>query len=459
MASAVLPAPPAAPPGTGGPAARTGVSGALPLLALAGFLSLALQRFSLYLAGGQLSLPAVVLVLTWVALVVVHRWPLSRAGTVGYLGLLAVATAATLANGNAPSWFSPSLPSLVLLVLAYVPLVLASRPAGAERAGWAFARGVVWAARLAAVLVLVQAVLQWAGLGFWDPVTLLPASIQTSGFNTAYDLRYVDASFGLAIKPNGVIFLEPSFVSLYCAIALVLEAYRLHDARPTGPAAVRGVAWMAVLVVAVALSISASGFVVLGIAALPLLWRYRDRLEIVGTAALLLLAVYLTGFFGPVLDKLGEGFTGQTSTALRLVVPYELLTPYATAEPFDGFGAGTSDAIARTFQISGLQQPTVMKAAVEYGIPFAVLVVGVVLAKALGGGRGYTGLAVALAGVWLIPSEALLSAPILALVLFMLPNMTPAGAVPAGVARTAVARDPRLWGPTLPGLGRRGGPV
>jgi hypothetical protein len=423
---------------TGGILPRGASTAALPLVLTAGFLSIALQRLSLSLLGGQISLAAVVLVITWVVLVLAHRWPISRPGLGAYLVVLVLAVGATLLNTVRDVGMAPSLPSLLLVFTTYLPLVLAVRPQGMVAAGWSYARGVVWAVRLGALLAIAQAALQWLGQPFWDPFAdIVPTALQTAGFNERYLTTDVDVNLGLGVKPNGVLFLEPSFVSLYCALALVLEAYRVHDLRVRGAAALRTACWMGVLVVALAVSISSSGFVVLGLALAPLLWRYRDRLELVLGVGVLLTAVSFTGFFGPLIEKLSEGTSGNTSTNLRLALPYQTLTPFVRESPLLGFGAGNADSLVGRVGVEALQSPTLLKGALEYGVPFMAVLVGIVVARTLAGGRGYLGLGVAMLGLWLLPSEALLSASTVALLVFMVPNL--ARPEPSEAARAQVA--------------------
>ncbi|GIG29364.1 hypothetical protein [Cellulomonas marina] len=414
-------------PAPSAPALPRVAPGALVWLAVAGFASIALQRISFTIGGGQISAASLVLLLTWVVLLAVFRWPVSAGGLVGYFLILAIAATTAVLNAGSDPSLPISVPSLLLIVTAYLPLLLVVRPSGVEGAGRVYARGLLWAVRIGAALALVQAVLMWSGLGFWDPFASLPDAIVASNFNSAYDTTYVASNFGFETKPNGVIFLEPSFVSLWCCFGLVLEAYRWHERRSTGGAGLGRLVWVLVLAAAVAVSISASGFVVLGVAALPLLWRYRDRPLVILGAAVVIAGAFASGFLGPITAKLLEGTSGDTSTNLRLVAPYQLLAPLTADSPLWGHGPGTADRLAGQFGLSGLQTTTIVKAALEYGWPFVVALLGVALLRAFVGGPRCLGLTLAALGVWLIPSEALLGAPVLALVLFLAPNVAAAG--------------------------------
>lgn len=180
------------------------------------------QRIGIPAGGTHVSASVLALLLLF-AVLISRGWPVSPPGLALWMCLLVVGAVSTITHAES------SVTSLLVMLATYVPLLLL--PAHSDRApgvGHDFFEGVLWATMAGAVLAIVQVLLQWGGrTTLWDPVlTLVPHNIQVTGYNTLYSLQYVDANLGLSFKPNGVVFLEPSFVSMYCALALVWLAHR-----------------------------------------------------------------------------------------------------------------------------------------------------------------------------------------------------------------------------------------
>lgn len=177
-----------------------------------------------------------------------------------------------------------------------------------------------------------------------------------------------------------------------------------------------------ILLLGLSLSISTTGLPILALGMLGLARRVVSNIRLMSFIVLAGLVGGASGLFSGVLAKAGEGTGENTSTGLRLTLPYELLGSRVDEAPFFGHGPGSATGMLEVLKITGLQVPTVLKAALEYGLVGAVLF-AVSLALMVTLSRPPVSLTLAFAGAWLIPAGALLSAPIVALLFFALPHL------------------------------------
>lgn len=379
-----------------------------------GFLAIAVQRFGVTTSdGGSIQLTTLVLVVTLLWALMRVRMQVSPSSLLLYLLLLAIAvtTSVVALNGN----YKVSLTSLLFFLVTYTVIVTTGRHRTPTGVGQDFFRGAVAAIKLGAVLGVAQYVLQKLGGGFIDPMQMLPQQILRGGFNTYYQLQTG------GFKPNGVIFLEPSLLSLYCAIGLVYMLERLFR---SGEGTKRGnVLWIVVLLAGLAVSASASGFIVLGAAAIPVLLSIKRNRWLV---ILLMVGVgiaALGGAFNATITKAMEGFTGDTSSALRLTLPYDLLGPYWTQHPLLGWGPGATATMLDNIDIRGLQATTSLKMLIEYGL-IATIVLVVAISRAIWRSGAPAAIIAAVVAAWLLPAESLLNSTLVLLMLFAIPNWT-----------------------------------
>lgn len=403
---------------------------------LFGFLAVATQRLGYTSAGGGSFQLTTVVLLATVAWSVARGHTRVRTWNVLLFASLVVSVCVVSLVDASLNALPLSIMSLVFFLLTYTTILTA----GGSRAvdvGRHFFVGAVSAMKLGAVLGVVQFVAQRAGLGFLDPMRALPAAWLRTGFNTYYALK--DAP---GFKPNGVIFLEPSFLSLYAALGLVVVIGSLFGGT-SGETVRRHLAWIAVLLAGVAVSASASGLVVIGAAGLPLLFAVKRNRAVLLVLATGIAVAAGAGAFGLVYAKASEGFRGNTSSALRLTLPYELLTPYWLQRPVLGWGPGTATATMAEIAVPGLQASTVMKLLVEYGLVTAFLL-GASVWLALRGGGAPRYLVFAVLAAWILPAEALLNSTLVLLLMFSLANWhtptAPTGneAVPGGPPEDAL---------------------
>lgn len=381
-----------------------------------GVLAIALGRFQI--PGVEVPLTTVVLLIAAGALVFVVDRAASALGLAMFALLAAVAATSTLLGA-----FDPALPvsiaSLAFLVVTYASTIVDRGAPRDFNAGLAIFNGTTIATTVGAALALLQYGLQAAGRGYLDVLAAVPAAFFVPGYNTYYDLRWAGGSAG-EFKPNGMIFLEPSFLSIYTVIAMLMIAGRFFfdgEERPRP----WDLARLAILAGGFAVSASASGLAVLAIAAIPFVLSIRRRLALVPAFAAVVLIAASLGLFSSVGDKASEGFAGTTSAALRLTLPYQYLIPVWSERPWLGWGAGTATPAIQDVGIAGLQVSTLMKVLVDYGLVGA-LVIAAIVTVGLRMTQAPSYLVFAILASWLVPSDSLLNGTIAMFLLVALPT-------------------------------------
>jgi hypothetical protein len=220
---------------------------------------------------------------------------------------------------------------------------------------------------------------------------------------------------GLGVKPNGALFLEPSFLSLYSAIGLVaLVEWRRKITSPQ----LRLNTWALLFCAGgLVVSISSSGLLILAFAGF--FWgkqfTAQPRLVLAGTALALL--SWRLGALDALITKASEGFGPSTSAGLRLTLPYDLMAPRLFESPLWGLGPGEAGAVAAEYNIAGLQVPTLLKIGVEYGV-LGLAAFGLLLAYLVISRQVPTTLFAGVVSAWAIPAESLLN-PVLATLLVL----------------------------------------
>lgn len=369
-----------------------------------GFLAVGTQRFGFLAGDGTIQLTTLLAALLVVWALAFARMRIGLYGLALYGGLVVAATLISLAHAGS------SATSLLLFIVTYAVAIIG---VGDERElGRRFFVGAVLAIKVGAVLGIVQWAWQAAGRGYLDPVLALPESIVRSGFNSYYVL-----STG-ATKPNGMIFLEPSFLSLYAGIGIIYLLTMIFSKERVRTKS--NFAWLVILAGGLAVSASTSGIVVVAIGLIPLIVMTRRNVAALLIVAFAVAVAFQLGVFDAVIAKAGEGWQGNSSTALRLYYPYRYLAPIWLEQPLFGHGPGmAADAVDSIGQV-GLQASTLMKLLVEYGLLGAV-VVGLIVARAVWR-RAPAPLVFGILAAWLIPSDSLLNGTLVLLLLFAIPQ-------------------------------------
>jgi hypothetical protein len=325
-----------------------------------------LQRFAI--SFGELSIPVVlpVVVLLLVVGYVREEFALDPTRTQLVGVLLVTALACTLAQVAMGS--PPSLASLILVVAIHIGMALRST-AGPE----AFASvGRLFVAMMTggAIVGLAQFAAQYAGIPNVDYIAeVVPDQFLVQGFSQNAFITY-----GSELRrSNGILFLEPSFLSLFLGLAVVIAA-RL------------GVGWvqMTVLVAGLVPPLAGSGLVVAIPGVLILAFsRYRRGLLALVPGALVGIAVAaLTPLGALYLNRSSEAGADNSSASFRFVQPYSTLLPASMDSPFHalfGHGAGASDAYLGALNLAEITRPIIPKVLFEYGMLGAVGIVAVLV--------------------------------------------------------------------------------
>jgi hypothetical protein len=318
-----------------------------------------LQRFGIPM--GELKLPVAVIVVAAVfgVLLVQNRTLLSETSLVAYLlfGLYALFSAG-LALAVPPQGTMASVFSLGYLLLLYVFLVFRVRSAPGTIATLAIFRNFV---AVIAVCACVQFAAQFAGVDLFSFAGIVPdALLLENTYNVAVPIWY-----GASLhKANGIFLLEPSFLSQFVAVALVIEF--LYFGSPLR---------MALLVMALLVAFSGTGLLVLGCAVVVAgvldprsLWRVATFLVIGGSIVALAGAVVAPEYADSIVRRMYELNSEQSSGFIRFISPFIMITD-VSADPraILGFGPGTAerfDSLGYTYAVNALT-----KILVEYGIP------------------------------------------------------------------------------------------
>ncbi len=342
------------------PESRSATSDGRGLLSLCVVLLVLGQRLAIPLGGDQ-QVP-----LTIVGMLALSGYGLLRGRLVtdrrqavllgSSLVLLAAVTGVAAVRG-----LDPSVLSLLLLTLIYLPAVLVPRESSVSPVVLRFFVDLML---LLSVVAVVLFVLQYAGVPYHDYlVDVVPAPFVQDGFNTSYPLVYDSEIY----RSNGVVFLEASVFSLFLGLALVVSLHLGHRR-----------ALAAVFLVAIACTLSGNG-VVFVLACVPWLLARRDARRRLAPLALPVLLVAVMIVLSPLGALLGgratELSSDNSSARLRMVEPYEALAPAWTASPESvvlGNGAGSVTDYFRTTGVSAEGSraafvPAVPKLLYEYG--------------------------------------------------------------------------------------------
>lgn len=223
---------------------------------------------------------------------------------------------------------------------------------------------------IAALVFLQHAVQFTIGPAYWPSLWSLPSQIIFPGYNYLQPFDYGSPY----IKPNGVFFLEASFVSQFLAIALVVELVMFRRIWALG---LFGVAMFA--------SLAGSGLLILALAAPVLAMRAPPRLWLAGAALLTVAGIGATalGWTEVTGRRIAEFGTPGSSAYNRYVRPLQQMGELVQ-EPervVVGHGAGRApigDVGDDTLPVS--------KMAYEYGFVAMILLVILMVVAMFGGG-------------------------------------------------------------------------
>jgi hypothetical protein len=259
-----------------------------------------------------------------------------------------------------------SLNSLLLLLAIYLPWVfcVSSRFLDlAPRLMGTFVRLMVGAAVVGAAQMTAQLLLGWQYTDYLAKV--VPTAWLNQGYNTTNPISYTNP----VIKANAFVFLEPSFLCQFCALALVVSLL------------LRAPAWQPlVLGLGMASTLSGTGILLLafGVGLLVLRAPNRIRPSYVIAGVVGLAVLFSTPAANILLDRRDETAQQGSSGYLRFVQPYEEVSRGLAADPTRyvvGAGAGAADRLLESDRGGGaaVVYSIAPKMAFEYGLVAAVL--------------------------------------------------------------------------------------
>lgn len=317
--------------------------------------SVLLQRIGMPYGGGQipLTIPVVLLLLAAGLRTGEFRIHPARLPVLAVIwGTAGIGTLIQLATGGAPSLFS-----LGLVVALYVMVAVAAnlRPEGVDRVHRVYLALMTFFAGVS----VIQMAIQYLGVAYRDYLSLVvPEFFLLNFYNTADPIAYGDPLY----RSNGVVFLEPSFLSIFLGIAVALALYRRS-----------GLLQVSILLVGMVPPLAGSGFVVLlpAVVALAVTGYRRNLLTAVPAVLVAVLVAMITPLGERYLERSTEATDPETSSSFRLVQPYSALLPPSLEDELTaaiGHGAGTADDFLLSEGLGAITQPLVPKVLYEYGL-------------------------------------------------------------------------------------------
>jgi hypothetical protein len=249
----------------------------------------------------------------------------------------------------------PSLPSALLAVALYAMAAFdfSLRRSDIDRV-WDVLIAVM---TIAAVVSLAQAAVQYVGVEYRDWIgDLLPDAVIIPGYNSGDPLAYGSQIY----RVNGLVFLEPSFLSYFLGVAVVVALQR------------RAPWWRVALLFARMVPTRAGNGIVIVLPAVMLLFAMDDRgvRRLAVPLAVAVVLALVTPVGSRLVDRIGEINSPGSSAYLRLVAPYAVVIPPVLDDPLAlamGFGAGQAEAYAADFGPDSMLTPYLPKLLFEYG--------------------------------------------------------------------------------------------
>lgn len=184
---------------------------------------------------------------------------------------------------------------------------------------------------ITAIIGILQFIFQLTGLGFFDPLTLLPENFLQQGYLTTYSISYGSD----IMKSNGAFYLEPSLFSQFLAISIVIELILFKR-------------WIRIGILAVALlfTFSGTGLMLLAFFLIPIIFTLKPK----QTILILLLGfsvgfIFFTSEYGAnTLVRTQEYKSSTSSFSIRFINPFNAVVDSENSKIIFGHGAGSSDS-------------------------------------------------------------------------------------------------------------------
>ena len=289
-----------------------------------------------------------------------------------YFAFVAVCLLCTVVT-SAGSGPEPSITSLLLLLVLYIPLCFRAKARLRDQ----FPRVLGFyqkAMAVAAVACLLQWAIQIAGIPYEDLFdTYLSPTLIFTEYNTTYPIYYGSP----ILKANGFVFLEPSFASQFLAIAIIVHLM------------IGGPRWrLALFGAALLTTVSGTGIALLAVGLVVLAVRRGGQwtARAIVATMLVVVAVGLTPVGELLAERTGESSQSGSSGNARFVAPYVTIADAIGRDQqvfLTGRGAGAVDAEvnANFFNPQGVlvNYPALPKFVGEYGVPAALVFLAFIL--------------------------------------------------------------------------------
>lgn len=302
-----------------------------------------------------------------------------------------------------------SINSFLYLVVLYLPLSLSSREI--SHSDIHDNTELKWFSSMMCMFAVV-AIWQYGSqvllnIPYSDPFAALPEALKLPGYEISYPIRYGSPIY----KSNAYVFLEPSFLSQFLALALLIEIVGY-----------RRIVAMLLLIAAIACTFSGTGILLLACTLPFVVLANRKNKRIVALASVA--AVIMVGAVvsnSAVSERTAELGARDSSASIRFLVPYQRLSELSfnnLSSLLIGYGAGAADRLKVDDQLANF--PAIPKALIEYGVLGGLPLLALITLRIFSGIRNFP-IAVGLFCMQFFLSGALLQ-PISVFVLFYFLN-------------------------------------
>jgi hypothetical protein len=316
------------------------------------FLGIVTQRLTVI--QGDRPVPfALVLYLLAAVLLFMRKGMVIRRGL--FIGVLAVMSMLVVTTLLSTKDFS--LNSLLYLFVLYLPFCFVS--ADAEASQSIGNEGYRWFTNMMCVFALI-ALFQYGSQAFLhipyhDPLAFLPQGFTMTNYEVSYPTQYGSEIY----KSNAYLFLEPSFLSQFLALSLIIEILLF-----------RRISVIVLQILGIASTFSGTGLLLIAIT-LPfavLANIHKPRVALLGSVVIV--AILAAVAFNPAVTKRSSEMNESGSSAsIRFSTPYERmseLTFDSASSLLIGYGPGSVDRIKVDDRVANF--PAVPKAIIEYGL-------------------------------------------------------------------------------------------
>lgn len=247
--------------------------------------------------------------------------------------------------------------SFLYFVLLYLPFVFVSKFDNLDVSDC-----FVFSILLISSAAILQFLAQELGFGFLYVGDLIPEGWHLAGYAPLYEYPYGSGLF----KPNGFFLLEPSFLSQFVALGILVEFYNR-----------RRVSVFCLLFISLLVSKSGTGFLILLSGALNEIARSSadNKVKIGSAISLIGIFVVLNVDLEFYLGRMGELDVEDSSGFIRFVAPFvNMIDIFSSADWGDylfGLGPGAATRLYVTTEANYIY---IVKSFIEYGGFFTIAV-------------------------------------------------------------------------------------